>query len=388
MKFIEQFRRNTTSSSFIPEIDGLRFFAIITVVIYHLNTALTRHTQLDWQTELGTHSFLEGGWWILRLDLGVKVFFSLSGFILALPFMKAYLNGTTPPPLKDYFIRRLLRLEPPFLLILFLFFVGQVVLNLDDVGNLTRHLLASIAYLHGFVFGYPSPINPVTWSLETEAQFYVVVPFIFLFFSLFKKRRIPLIFLLSLFVLSLWGKKFLYDMSWDHLRYSILQYGSHFLTGILFCYLYLRKSHIFQHKNIWFDFFGLISIFGMFVFYKPQVHISNCLMFNLSVFVFFISSFKGILLQRFFAHPIIYSIGGMCYSIYLIHYGFLHILIPHLPSHIFGGTYLVQLFWVFVLCIPLLLFVCAVFYLWIEKPCMNKNWPSVLIQNLKSIRRQ
>ena len=35
-------KRKTNSVSFIPEIDGLRFFAIITVVLFHLNSALSK----------------------------------------------------------------------------------------------------------------------------------------------------------------------------------------------------------------------------------------------------------------------------------------------------------------------------------------------------------
>ncbi len=34
--------RNTNSNNFIPELDGLRFLSIITVVLFHLNTAFYR----------------------------------------------------------------------------------------------------------------------------------------------------------------------------------------------------------------------------------------------------------------------------------------------------------------------------------------------------------
>ena len=42
MKLSSLLSRKTSSNSFIPEIDGLRFFAIITVVLFHLNTALSK----------------------------------------------------------------------------------------------------------------------------------------------------------------------------------------------------------------------------------------------------------------------------------------------------------------------------------------------------------
>ena len=113
------FRRSTHSTQFIPEIDGLRFYAIITVVVFHLNTAFSREIGLD---DLGIsllggrYDLLAPAWWIIRLDLGVKVFFAISGFVLALPFLRQYLFEGRKVNLKSYFYRRLTRLEPPFIL--------------------------------------------------------------------------------------------------------------------------------------------------------------------------------------------------------------------------------------------------------------------------------
>lgn len=40
-------QRTTSSSNFIPEIDGLRFLAIMTVALFHFNTAYSRSIGLD-----------------------------------------------------------------------------------------------------------------------------------------------------------------------------------------------------------------------------------------------------------------------------------------------------------------------------------------------------
>ena len=69
--------RKTTSTNFIPEIDGLRFFAIATVVIFHLNTAFSREIGLSVNESielLGGKNTLSIGGILIRLDLGVKVF--------------------------------------------------------------------------------------------------------------------------------------------------------------------------------------------------------------------------------------------------------------------------------------------------------------------------
>lgn len=41
------------------------------------------------------------------------------------------------------------------------------------------HYLASIAYLHNLIYLEPSSINTVTWSLEIELQFYILVPLLY-----------------------------------------------------------------------------------------------------------------------------------------------------------------------------------------------------------------
>jgi peptidoglycan/LPS O-acetylase OafA/YrhL len=137
-------KRKTHSTSFIPEIDGLRFFAIITVVLFHLNTALSRNVGLGSDLGIsalgGKETFINLGWWVVRLDLGVKVFFAISGFVLALPFVRrALLNEGKEISIKDYFVRRLTRLEPPFVVSLVLFFMVHLFVLHEKSAELWPH---------------------------------------------------------------------------------------------------------------------------------------------------------------------------------------------------------------------------------------------------------
>ncbi len=106
---------------------------------------------------------------------------------------------------------------------------------------------------------------------------------------------------------------------------------------------------------------------------------SNIVLFNLSLFGVFMSLFNSRLIKGLLSISIITFIGGMCYSIYLIHYAFLHGTIKitdvlynsELSSVI---NYSIQ----FVINIIIVIVVAVVFYILIERPCMDKEWPMKL----------
>ena len=376
---IHQFKRSTNNSNFIPEIDGLRFYAIITVVIYHLNTAFSREIGLD---DLGL-SLLGGkntlgsfAWWLVRLDLGVKVFFAISGMVLALPFLKHYLFNGQKVKIRDYYYRRLTRLEPPVVLSLF-FYLAVHVLILDiSWSSMLPHLFFGLLYSHVLIFGQPNPINPVTWSLETEAQFYIVVPLIFA--ALFFRRSILwfIFFLATLFLSSIYLKHYFVKHDLSQVASSVFAYFSNFLVGIVVAWIYLKRKTYFNNKYVIWDIIGLISILSQFYFYKPQHEYLNNLIFNISIFLMMLSVFKGKIFNFFFTLPIIYIIGGMCYSIYLLHYAFFHLMVKYTSELQFGFGYGFNLLLQISIGLPFIIFIAALFYLLIEKPCMDKNWPS------------
>lgn len=375
---LKYFKRKTNNSAFIPEIDGMRFFAIITVVLFHINTSFSGATNSNLRLLIGFDNFYEAGWWLVRLDLGVKVFFAISGFILAIPFLKHYLANGKKITLSDYFYRRLTRLEPPFLISLLVFYFTHIIILNEHALSILPNLIASLFYIHSFVFGFPSIINPVTWSLETEAQFYIVIPFLTSFLFLFKKRWLSFVFIFLLIAFSIFLKYEIDIKGLSNLSYSIFSYFSNFLSGLLFAWLYLKKKIWVEKKNIIWDFIGLISLFLLFYFYKPQADWFNNSVFNASVFLMFLSVFKGNITNWFYTRPIIYIIGGMCYSIYLLHYAFLEMITKIFSPIQLGYSYMIDLGLHFVIYTPLLLFICSLFFIMIEKPCMDKHWPKQL----------
>ena len=156
-------KRITSGSSWIPEIDGLRFIAITLVVLFHLIAEITSKSgvpliSLSWYSGLIAF-FSRGG-------IGVPIFFVISGFILARPFARHYLLGHTRPSLRSYYLRRLTRLEPPYLINIAACAVSIAIYTHVPLGSLVLPFAASAAYLHGFFYASSNVINPVAWTLE------------------------------------------------------------------------------------------------------------------------------------------------------------------------------------------------------------------------------
>lgn len=382
MNYVQIFRRTTNSKNFVAEIDGLRFFAIITVIFFHLNTAYVKElgmTMGEWSAMVGTKSITDLGWWMIRLDLGVKVFFSISGFILALPFINQYYFQGRKVDIGDYLYRRLTRLEPPFVVNLVVFFVAQIILWNQEWQEMLPHFLSGLLYLHVFSYGYPNPINPVTWSLETEAQFYLALPLLVLLIFRLKSRIWRVLLFMALMAVSIFFRGYTLSAGLSHIGSSILVYFVNFGTGIIFAWVYMNFRDFFtEHRYLMYDVLTVLAILGIFWFYKPQAYWLNNLIFNLSVLVLFVGVFKGKVSNWLFTRPIIYLIGGMCYTIYLLHYALFHVLVKFSVGISSGMGYWPDFGLQFLFLFPLMLLLSSVFYLLIEKPCMDKSWPSKL----------
>jgi peptidoglycan/LPS O-acetylase OafA/YrhL len=230
-----------------------------------------------------------------------------------------------------------------------------------------------LIYGHIFIFGTANPINPVTWSLETEAQFYIIIPFIMWLIFKLRNSAISILLLLGLIGCSI---VFRYEC-WvsPHWGRSILAYFSNFAMGILVCWLYLKHADWFRSRSRLYDVFGSLATFGLFYFYKPQHEIVNQVFFNISIALVIITAFKGVIFNWFYTRPFIYIVGGMCYSIYLIHYAFLHLSVKWTKVlWIEGIGYTGNLGIQVLVGVPLVISVSAVFFRYFERPFMDKDW--------------
>ena len=171
-QWTRRFSRITSGGNFIPEIDGLRFLAISSVLLFHASYALLR--AYEWDLGPGgkvvSNLFARGA-------LGVELFFVISGFILAVPFARHFLEGAKNVDLPRYYLRRVTRLEPPYILTLILFYMAAWLTHDAAMrGRLVSTFFVRLFYLHGLYYQAAPVLNGVTWSLEIEVQFYLIVP--------------------------------------------------------------------------------------------------------------------------------------------------------------------------------------------------------------------
>lgn len=364
---IEKLSRVTSGKVLIPEIDGLRFFAIGTVILYHLTTTLKRsgkNLSHDWLSAI-----------IAKGGLGVDVFFAISGFILAIPFAYHYLQGAKEVELKSYFVRRLTRLEPPYILVLIIFYILHIILDNQSPIQIFPNLVASFFYVHSIVYDKWSVINPVTWSLEVEIQFYILAPLLALLYKIkssIKRRTTIIALIISVSFLSIFFKSYIVD--W-HLRKSILIYLHIFLAGFLFADLFISyRQYISEQKARWADIVGIV---GIWLIYNTRnfgdTFLKICFVFGICCLFF--AAFKGKLFNTFFANRWVAVIGGMCYTLYLLHYPIIIYMMKATRHFNIGNNLGINIILQALLIIPVVLIVSAFYFVLIEKPCMYKDWP-------------
>lgn len=168
-----------------PALDGLRGVAIMMVMVFH-----------------ATPHALIGGY------IGVDIFFVLSGFLITTLLIREYDRSQTVN-LKNFFMRRVLRLGPALLLLLLVFSCASLVFLTGE--NLKRFLIdAVITLFYVANWARALDIHPPdylghAWSLAIEEQFYLVWPIIFLVMVRYLKNRIHWLWLTLVLALSAWA---------------------------------------------------------------------------------------------------------------------------------------------------------------------------------------
>jgi peptidoglycan/LPS O-acetylase OafA/YrhL len=154
------------TSSELAALTGLRGFAALWVVLYHVwADAGPRLMMLG---PLDLTPVFSCGW------AGVDVFFTLSAFLLALPFASWQAGAMKRPALGTFWLRRVLRIFPAYWTQLALL-LALAAIGIGTMPSATQ-LLGNLVLWFNFGDIAVAPINPVTYTLPIEFSFYLVLP--------------------------------------------------------------------------------------------------------------------------------------------------------------------------------------------------------------------
>jgi peptidoglycan/LPS O-acetylase OafA/YrhL len=338
------------------------------VILFHLNGYLLAKSSLhrlgssesDWLAQIAMLGFR-----------GVELFFVISGFILGLPFAARHLRNAAPVSLRKYYLRRVTRLEPPYLVTVLLLFMLALWVQGKYGLVLFPHLAASLFYLHNLTYGLPSPVIGVAWSLEIEVQFYVLVPLFAWLFAI-KDRWLRRLCLVAL-TLGILSTQSLFLAPSGRLSLSIFGYLQFFLIGFLLADIFLADWKEAPQTNLYWD---VVAIAGWpLLFFVLRREVLAHWLFPFLVFLLYCAAFRGSWSRRVLGAPGLTVIGGMCYSIYLIHYEVISAVGRFTRGIAEGWPYWAYFLVQLGLIATSIVFLCGCYFVVLEKPCMSHNWP-------------
>lgn len=237
-----------TKKFYLPQLDGLRFFAFFLVFIHHFNPLATYLNSKSASNWIST-TIKSFGW------IGVDVFLCLSSFLLTTLLILEH-QTTGQIKIKKFFIRRALRIWPLYYLIMVLAFVIFPMRGLlspalhTEIYNifLKQHLLPFSLFLGNFSYFYFTNsltvvIGPL-WTVSLEEQFYLFWP-ILLFILLPKDKKWFFIALTSMVVLSILFRLYIIKNAIPYPAIWVLTLGrlDPFALGALVAYFYLKPDH-------------------------------------------------------------------------------------------------------------------------------------------------
>ncbi len=157
----------------LPALDGLRAIAVLLVILGHLELPF------------------------ISPDLGVCIFFVLSGFLIThLLIKEADANGAVS--LKRFYARRALRIFPAYYAYLMFTFVLDTALgDLRWIGLVAPALTYTVNYYNA-LHGHPVTSVAHLWSLSLEEQFYLFWPGIFVLLAPRGRRALATFLLASI----------------------------------------------------------------------------------------------------------------------------------------------------------------------------------------------
>ena len=199
--------KDTTAQGGLDQVSGPDRVASLTG-IRTVAALLVVGTHSAYTTGKYTHGYF--GLICSRMEIGVPIFFVLSGYLLFRPWVISIARGTPAPSVSRYAWHRVRRIMPAYIVtVLAAYLVYQFRTAGPNPGHtwmgLFRNLTLTQIYTHNYLGSYLHQGLTQMWSLAVEVAFYVVLPLVvYLLLVVVSKRRWqPQLLLASLAALAL-----------------------------------------------------------------------------------------------------------------------------------------------------------------------------------------
>ena len=153
----------------VASLTGIRAVAALLVMATHAAYTTGKYT----------HGYV--GLVYSRMEIGVPIFFVLSGYLLFAPWVMAAATGGRPPSVRRYAWHRVRRIMPAYVVTVL---IAYLLYHFRTAGpnpghtwmGLLRNLTLTQIYTDNYLYSYLHQALTQMWSLAVEVAFYVVLP--------------------------------------------------------------------------------------------------------------------------------------------------------------------------------------------------------------------
>lgn len=386
---------------YFPSLNGLRFFAALAVIFTHielikrflgfgshwrdmdkvsfdlpLNAVL--HREISWITPLIANSG----------PLGVVFFFVLSGFLITY-LLFAEKEVTSKISIRDFYMRRILRIWPLYFLMVFLGFFVLNQIDLFDVPiqrvaiekNYWTNLLLFIFFLPNLAFSLSIAVPNIgqLWSIGVEEQFYIIWPWIVKKAKRFLKAMLIFTFGLIIFkvlvlVLASGNSGYWMGVVKKFVAMSKLECMS--LGGIGAYYLYFKREKIQKWiDNKWL--FGLAVLSVPLLIYLTPKSFQNgvYLIYSVASLIIILHLSCATKPALSFENKVLDFLGKISFGIYMYHM-MVTVFVVHVVRdylHFDRDMSPSQNLFVYAVVVALTLLIASISYLYFEKYFIEKK---------------
>jgi len=300
------------SKIYFHTFDALRFFSFLLVFLHH--SPFEKPVVVEFFTKSG--------------GIGVSFFFVLSGFLITYLLLYEKQNRGRIS-LKNFFLRRILRIWPLFFAMILFAFLTPYILNLFSLPfsstGYQPNWWMSIFFLENYQmmilneFPNVSPLG-VMWSLCIEEHYYIIWGLLLFFIPI---KNVPLLIIFSIIIGNI-GRIVYYFAGINTI--DIFSNIDFFATGAIPAYLLICKNDFF-HSTKWFSKQALVLVILitlLIIIVTPNLNYSWKYLVSLPILSFLFSVIISFtLLQKsrlYIPDNVIFSkLGIYTYGLYLYH---------------------------------------------------------------------